>query len=553
MAQSRGHFLTIAGAVALFAATLALLIATEPVTARLGFSIAVTAAIAAGIALLSRHLLFASLVTFSIVALVVAISYEKMVLMNMALHSYDIPFYLNAETLSFLWEDYRIYVASALAALVGIGVLAALAWRFDENRCGRVVVACALAMAVFAAIKLEPKETVNSSGYRMFGDTQSLVSSFYLSWGETVRALQRGQLLKAARATTLPALRAMTQCTPPVKPPHILLIHEESLVPPSLFPTLNYDRSLDSFFLSDDQRLHKLGVETYGGASWITEFALLSGVATRDFGGMRPFVQVFMRNRLSEPLPETLRLCGYRTVMLFPMPMAFVSLGTFYKSVGFSEVLDQRAQGAAKGYQRDRFYFDNALKVMERHFKSSDQPLFLEVKTMLEHGPHDRTLMPEEQVPGGGTSFEMNEYLRRMAMVRADGDYFMQEINRRFPGEPILIVRYGDHHPIATRRLLAQARADVKRGATKGAAPDPYVTFYAMDGHNFVVPPLPDYDVLNVAYLGTIMLEAAGLPLSEAQQERKRLMVDCEGRYADCEKALIFNRRLINSGLLQLP
>jgi hypothetical protein len=82
------------------------------------------------------------------------------------------------------------------------------------------------------------------------------------------------------------------------------------------------------------------------------------------------------------------------------------------------------------------------------------------------------------------------------------------------------------------------------------------VTFYAMTGNDFIVPPLPDYDVLDVAYLSTIILEAAGLPLSGAQRERKRLMATCEGQYFDCDQRdqiLVFNRRLINSGLVRSP
>jgi hypothetical protein len=67
---------------------------------------------------------------------------------------------------------------------------------------------------------------------------------------------------------------------------------------------------------------------------------------------------------------------------------------------------------------------------------------------------------------------------------------------------------------------------------------------------------LPNYDPLDVAYLGTVMLEVAGLPLSEAQRERKWLMVTCQGRYFGCEprsNILAFHRRLINSGLLTMP
>ena len=193
---------------------------------------------------------------------------------------------------------------------------------------------------------------------------------------------------------------------------------------------------------------------------------------------------------------------------------------------------------------------------MNRHFQSSDQPLFLYVQTMAAHGPYDKQYKPDELVPGGGsgTSADMNEYLRRVGMAKRDWDFLIAEIKRRFPAEPILIVRYGDHQPITTLPLLERARAEHRSGVLEGPIPDPFVTFYAMSGNDFIVPPLPDYDVLDVAYLSTIILEAAGLPLSEAQRERERVMAVCEGQYSDCEQRdqiLVFNRRLINSGLVR--
>ena len=337
-----------------------------------------------------------------------------------------------------------------------------------------------------------------------------------------------------------------------------MLIHQESLVPPSLFPRLQYDRTLDRFFLSDDGRLHRLRVETYGGGSWVTEFALLTGISAKAFGDMRMFVQVLMDGRLRETLPQELANCGYRTLMLFPMSNGFLSLDRFYLSIGFSDILDQRAQGAPTIRERDRFYFQNALDAMDHHFKSSDRPLFVYIQTMASHGPYDSAYMPEVNVPGGGpgTSAEMSEYLRRAAMASLDRDFFMDEIKRRFPDEPILVVRYGDHQPSATRDLINNVWGDDSPDVGPDGSPGPFITFYAVAGHNFPVPPLPEYDPLDVAYLGTVILEASGLPLSAAQRERERLMMVCAGRYSGCEprsEILAFHRRLINSGLVRTP
>jgi len=132
----------------------------------------------------------------------------------------------------------------------------------------------------------------------------------------------------------------------------------------------------------------------------------------------------------------------------------------------------------------------------------------------------------------------------------------VDEIKRRFPDEPILVVRYGDHQPSATRDIINDVWGDDSPDIGPDGSPGPFITFYAMEGHNVPVPPLPAYDPLDIAYVGTIMLEAAGLPLSASQQERKRLMMACEGRYFGCEprsQILAFHRRLINSGFVRAP
>ena len=548
----------VTAALALLGAILVLLSCTEPIAPRFWFAIAVTAAFAALVTFLTRRLLFASVVTASLVAVVFLVSLEKQATMNMGLHSYDLFFYLNVDTFELLWGDYRRYVVVVLAAVVAAIILAAVTWRFDTARPSRLASGLTLLAAIGMAGAFESQASAENTPFRFLNDGNSFVSAFYLSWSETWGTLMRGQLMEAAAQTELPDFISDPKCTPATKPPHIVLIHQESLVPPSLFPRLEYDHALDRFFLSDDGALHKLRVETYGGASWVNEFALLTGISTKAFGDMRMFVHVLMGGRLSETLPQTLAKCGYRTLMLFPMKKGYLSLDRFYRSIGFTEILDRRDQGAPTIRERDRFYFQNALEAMDRHFKSSERPLFVYIQTMASHGPYDSAYMPEENLPGGGpgTSAEMSEYLRRATMAQRDGVFLMDEIKRRFPNEPILVVRYGDHQPSATRDIINDVWGDDSPDVGPDGSPGPFITFYAIQGSNLAVPPLPAYDPLDIAYVGTVMLEAAGLPLSAAQRERKRLMVACEGRYFGCEprsQILAFHRRLINSGFVQAP
>ena len=196
--------IAVASAFALLVATLVLLFRTEPIAARFWFAIAVTVAIASLVVFLTRRLLFASVVTSSVVAVVFLVSLEKQATMNMGLHSYDLFFYLNADTFEFLWGDYRRYVIVVLAAVAAATTLAALTWRFDTTRLSPLVSGLTLVAAVSVAGAFEPQASAEGGAFRLFTQNNSFVSAFYLSWSETWGTLVRGQLMEAAARTALP-------------------------------------------------------------------------------------------------------------------------------------------------------------------------------------------------------------------------------------------------------------------------------------------------------------------------------------------------------------
>jgi Sulfatase len=519
------------------------------------FTAAVTAALIGLAMLLSRRALFATVLVTCMVAMTVAVAAVKRATMNMVAHAYDLFFYIgSSSTMSYLWSDHRRYVLGTIAAVASVAFIVGLTYRFDGTRVPRHWAAAAFGLSVLLAwygVTLKGERR-----HMQFYFENLYVSSFYASWGETLEALWRGALLEAdPHSGIAPAFTIPERCDPATKPPHIILIHQESVVQPSLFPTLGYDHSVEPFFRSADGTLRRLRVETYGGASWLTEFSLLAGVSTHSFGGMRQFVQTFMQNRLKDTVPQALARCGYRNVVFYPMLKNFVSNDKFYTSIGLREIFDMRAQKAKTVQERDRFYYDSAMDEMGRHFKASPQPLFTYIQTMSAHWPYDVTFAPEMSVSGGdrGTDPEMHEYLRRLSLAKMDYDYLLKELQRRFPRERFLVVHYGDHQPMATRTLLG-FRSETE---AEDVALDPdsigFITYYAVQGVNYVVPPLPAYETLDVSYLGSVIMELAGLPLSDAHRERLWLMSLCEGRYYTCSRRgqiLRFHRRLIDSGIV---
>jgi hypothetical protein len=519
------------------------------------FAASITTALIAGLTFISRRLLFSIAVVGALIAMIVIAADVKRRYIAMVLHAYDVVFYLTSlSTLRFLWVDHMTYLLAIVFSFAATAAMGAYLYKADPLRISRMVsglltITCALIGLWASYAKGERRNT-------LFYWDNLYISSFYSSWSETLETLWKGQLLDALAQQHQPLFKIPQTCETAQAPPHIILIHQESVVPPSVFPSIVYDKALDPFFKSFDGKLHHLRVETYGGASWLTEFSVLAGVSTYSFGGMRTFVQSLMQGKIHDTLPQTLARCGYRNSVFYPVPKDFVSNGRFYQATGMPEIFDFKAQGAQRYNERDKFYYGNALTYLDKHIATSKAPTFTFIITSATHLPYGYTYEPEVNVPGGGagTDPELSEYLRRLGMAKMDYDAFRAELVHRFPNEKFLIVQYGDHQPVATRQLLGFNTKDTAEDMKMKPDSLGFITYYSVDGLNYTPPPMPDLETLDVPYIGAVLLDAARLPVSDAYRERLRLMHVCDGRYYTCPKTdeiLGFHRRLIDSGLVE--
>lgn len=527
---------------------------TEPTRLDFVFSAGVISALGAMTIFFWRRALVATVLVGGLLGLTVWLCTVTSRETNILLHAYNLVIYARSPVrLAGLWQGYHWTILAFLSVLAAILTCGGVAYQIDATRVRRTHAALAfVTLTVLAGMAVATK---SERRHHLYYFWQVHVGAFLLSFGETLETLWRGQLVEAADRAPGPLLTIPQHCRLDKKPPHILLIHQESVVPPAHFPSLAYDRSLDPFFHSFDGKLHTLRVETYGGSSWLTEFSILAGLSVQSFGGMRQLVQPILAGKVRDTLPEALARCGYRRVVFYPVLRTFAAMSRFFKAVGIGEIFDAKDQDAEGAIERDRFYYVNALDEMGRHLNTLRQPLFLYIQTAATHAPYGETYWPEVQVPGGGpgTHPEMHEYLRRLSMARIDYDFLRAELLRRFPNEQFLIVHYGDHQPSATLTLLGYSEATDLEEVIAKPNPAAFLTYFAIDVQNYKPPPLPALDVVDVPYLGTILLEAARVPLSDAYRERKRLMGVCRGRYFGCSQRgeiLRFHRRLIDSGLL---
>ena len=146
------------------------------------------------------------------------------------------------------------------------------------------------------------------------------------------------------------------------------------------------------------------------------------------------------------------------------------------------------------------------------------------------------------------------DYLQRLDGTAQAYQAFKSSLADRFPDRPFLILHFGDHQPPFT--WPARDEVDwMNRVEGLPVEERAYLTYFAVDGVGFAPRQLDQVpDFLEVAYLGTVLLAAAGLPLDEVHRLRRDLALRHSGRlfYADADGAMArqFNQRLIEAGLL---
>ena len=132
---------------------------------------------------------------------------------------------------------------------------------------------------------------------------------------------------------------------------------------------------------------------------------------------------------------------------------------------------------------------------------------------------------------------------------------FKHRLARELAGEPILIVRFGDHQPLFAKYFIDPTldRAEVARHVLE-RDPRYFTTYYAIDSVNFDLVDLSSaLDPLDAPYLPLVVLESAGVPLDASFAEQKKILKRCRGMFylcADGAEARRFNRLLIDAGLI---
>ena len=337
--------------------------------------------------------------------------------------------------------------------------------------------------------------------------------------------------------------------------PHIIMIHDESSYDIRSAPQIKLPPGYGSHFVSGDGKARKFLAESHGGSSWLTEYNVLTGLSSRSFGRFSYFVTRIAANRVQRGLPLALQRCGYSTLSLYPAYGSFMGEKSFQTTAGIQKFYDAGDLGA-KGLEPDGFFYDNAVRLLSQQKQGA--PVFMYVYLGANHFPWASPFRPEQtpawQRPGNTPAID--EYLRRQAMSAGDYKNFVEQLKKKFPGEPFLIVRFGDHQPDFTSYIIEPnlTEDDV---AIRLMTYDPryFATYYAIDTINFKpVAATTAMEDIDAAYLPLVIQDAAGIPLDPSFEEQKKIMLRCKGLFYSCKdgaEARRFNRMLIDAGFVK--
>jgi len=527
-----------------FVACLVLTAWQEPLPLQRGFIAALMFCTAGALLFLFARLATALLVGGGLFLALKFIAVMKLRYLDEQLMPSDFIYYVGSSLLDTLRHYPHLYLLG-LGLVVLLPPLLFVTWRWDwrvlaglRPRWALIVRGAGLALSVLAfwwcMLPSGPFAPLHArNAWEKLSDDAHL-TNFFVSFrdGEvTLPAMSSDALAKQAWEATA---QGMPASRPPPYP-DIVQVLEESTFDPSLYADCNVPACRLAMFKADARTrgTGMLRTHTFGGGTWVSEFAVLTGMPQDIFGPGGMYAPYVLAPRVSDTLPQALRRLGYLTIAIYPTVGSFINGRNAYTAYGFDHMYDVNELGLDEWEETDQQMFDAAKRVYDK-VKKPGQPVFVMILTLNQHGPHDdpmATLPPSFRNLLHGLKPEValnfDTYLSRLH----DSDAAMRGLEHDFldRSQPTVLLHFGDHQPSFDGMIRPLPR-------TLAPALEPYRDFltYYMIKSNFAGPPLPHYPMLDIAFLPSMVLQAAGLPQDPYFAALTELRNRCDGRYADC-------------------
>ena len=332
---------------------------------------------------------------------------------------------------------------------------------------------------------------------------------------------------------------------PDAEKPDIVVCLQESTLNPHQFdfdaetipPFSMFNKQEDTAFVSP------LRVHTVGGATWKSEFAFLAGVPSTDFGALASGVFYSVVPHLQTGFIKNLREQGYFCVALSPFTKGNYNAKPAYDHFGFDLMLQPQDLGYPASISKNLWHISSEemmyytkLILQKQHpsLENVEQPMFVYVLTMKEHGPYN-TNMPNHfnlasKRLGGKAISCLNDYIDRIASLNEAIEGLNDYLKAR--ETPYVFGYFGDH----------QVAFDNQLPPKKGnfANPD-YVTQFVVRT-NRKTDFVQQQDFLDLAFVGGVLLDVAGLsPKDDFMRANIAMRQLSQGKLEDSEDMDLVN------------
>lgn len=310
----------------------------------------------------------------------------------------------------------------------------------------------------------------------------------------------------------------------PVKQyPNIIVVMNEAFSDLSVWGEFATSEEVMPFFKLMQQE--GIGGELYvsvkGGNTANTELEFLTG-NTMAFlpGGSVPYQQYITGE--TPTMATYLKSLGYRTLAIHPYNRSGWDRDKVYEYFAFDEFLDIQSfdnPHRMRGYVSDRAAYN---KIIEQYqYKADDERLFVFEVTMQNHGGYSKETPDFEsyvtlpEVTSKTTSILATEkYLTLMN----ESDRALQDFISYFEqqDEPVVVLMFGDHQPSDYITNVIRRICGIDEPETLEEIQQGYRVPFMIWSNQGLDPTW--YDGISVNYLGGILMETAGIPMTGYQK-----------------------------------
>lgn len=311
--------------------------------------------------------------------------------------------------------------------------------------------------------------------------------------------------------------------------PNVIVIMDEAFSDLSVWGDFNTSQEVMPFFQSIQEE--SVGGEVYvsvkGGNTANTEFEFLTG----DTMGFLPAGSIPYQQYINEELPNLashLKGLGYQTVAIHPYYKTGWDRDEVYDLFGFDDFLGMESFASPlkyRGYISDQSAFEKIIEQYEQ--KSSDARMFVFEVTMQNHGGYSK------ETPDFDSYVKLPDVTFRSAQTLAVEKYLtlmnrtdraLEELVTYFEEqeEPVILLMFGDHQPSDyITNPVARLTGFDSDGSLEAVQTGYRVPFVIWSNYGLEQK---YYEGISVNYLSSILMQEAGIPLTDYQQYLSELM-----------------------------